>query len=129
MDHDHQHHEACRHYHYHRSHVPTHPPPHLNPRYEGMCPIELHAVIRSAKPRRILEVGSGSSTRVSAHALVLNEQQCGWKGELTIIEPEPHRVPRDAEGNIAFPGLSRVYERWLEEVEMKLFLELEANVS
>ena len=75
----------------------------------------------------MLEVGSGSSTRVSANALVLNEQECGWKGELTIIEPEPHRVPRDEAGAYRFPGLTQVHEKWLEEVPLALFLELEAN--
>ena len=74
-------------------------------------------------------MGSGSSTRVSAHALVLNEQDplCPRKGDLTIIEPEPHRVPRDALGNILFPGLTNVHEKWLEEVPLSLFLELEAG--
>lgn len=53
------------------------------------CAAGLHGIIRSFKPKRIIEVGSGQSSRIIAQAIHLNanlnKQQCQY----TIIDPYP----------------------------------------
>src|SRR6185437_9874668 len=44
----------------------------------------LHGMVRYFRPSRILEVGSGTSTRISASAVVQN-----GTGELVAVEPYP----------------------------------------
>jgi predicted O-methyltransferase YrrM len=48
--------------------------------------------VRRYKPRRIIEIGSGYSTRVMAAALEMNREQDGAEGELITIDPFPTRV-------------------------------------
>mmetsp|Transcript_78170 Transcript_78170/g.253748 ORF Transcript_78170/g.253748 Transcript_78170/m.253748 type:complete len:439 (-) Transcript_78170:86-1402(-) len=57
--------------------------------FEGLDPILLHSVIRAFKPKLILELGSGHSTRVTAAALRQNKQDCGTMGDLQAIDPQP----------------------------------------
>jgi hypothetical protein len=47
-----------------------------------------YCMIRSFKPRRIIEVGSGLSTLLAASALRHNEEE-GVHGEITAIDPYP----------------------------------------
>lgn len=89
--------------------------------YEGSDPIILHSVIRAFKPSRVLEVGSGFSTRVSAAALLLNERDCNASGTLVALEPNSVRVPKP------LPGLTALRENYLESEILEPFLELEAN--
>lgn len=52
---------------------------------EAQC---LHGVVRSLKPRRIIEVGSGVSTYIMLGALTRNAAD-GTPGKITCIEPYP----------------------------------------
>jgi predicted O-methyltransferase YrrM len=52
---------------------------------EAQC---LHGVLRSLKPRRIIEVGSGVSTYCAVKATALNAAE-GKPAEITCIEPYP----------------------------------------
>lgn len=61
---------------------------------EAQC---LHGVVRSLKPRRIIEVGSGVSTHVMLGALERNASD-GQAGKLTCIEPYPSDFLRNASG-------------------------------
>jgi hypothetical protein len=45
-----------------------------------------HSLLRHLRPARVIEVGSGQSTRFAAHALALNAAE-GHPGELIAIEP------------------------------------------
>jgi len=49
----------------------------------------LHAVVRHFKPRRLVEVGSGISTRCSLAAAAMNERDGAPRCEITCIEPHP----------------------------------------
>jgi hypothetical protein len=49
----------------------------------------LHGVIRHFKPRQIIEVGSGVSTRCSLAAAAMNEREGAPKTEIICIEPHP----------------------------------------
>jgi hypothetical protein len=53
------------------------------------CAAALHAMIRTRKPRRFIEVGSGNSSRVIAAALLRNEREGAPRADYTIIDPEP----------------------------------------
>ena len=54
----------------------------------------LHGFIRSTKPRRIIEIGSGVSTWCMLGALSLNENETGMRSEVCCIEPYPSQFLR-----------------------------------
>ena len=56
----------------------------------------IHGVVRSVKPRRIIEVGSGVSTHCMLTALALNEKDGGPAAEMTCVEPFPSSWLRDS---------------------------------
>jgi predicted O-methyltransferase YrrM len=63
----------------------------LSPYYENpsFAPVDgavYHCLLRHFKPRRVVEVGSGQSTRFAANALAMNSVE-GHAGELLAIEP------------------------------------------
>lgn len=58
----------------------------------------LYAFIRYSRPRRIVEVGSGSSTYCSLKALERNREEYGDEFELHCIEPFPSRALRQEPG-------------------------------
>ena len=82
----------------------------------------LHTMIRYFKPKRIIEIGSGISTYISARACQLNKDKDGVTTELTAIEPFPNDNLKKG-----FPGLSCLIQKPLEEVDLDLFCSLEAN--
>jgi hypothetical protein len=88
-----------------------------NPMFSGTDALVLYGMLRHFKPRRVLEVGSGFSSRITAKALLAN-----GSGELTCIEPYPEDVLRQG-----FPGLKQLIEKGVQEVEPDVFQELEAN--
>lgn len=55
-----------------------------------------YCMVRHYKPRRIVEVGGGYSSRVMAAALDLNLKLDGVRGELVTIDPYPDRFPQTA---------------------------------
>jgi len=81
----------------------------------------LYGMIRSIKPRTILEVGSGYSTYVMGRAALRNRQD-GVVTELIACEPYPN--PALLAG---LPGLSRLLPRPAQEIEMTEFLRLQRN--
>jgi len=78
-------------------------------------------MIRHVRPRRIVEVGAGMSTFLSAEAVRLNAQE-GSSADLVAIEP----FPRDelVEG---FPGLTRLIAEPVQGVPLELFTDLAEN--
>lgn len=78
----------------------------------------LFAIIREERPRRIIEIGSGSSTLVMLSAI----KDGGSQTKLTCIEPylpsylDPHR-----------PQISTLLEKPLQEVPIEIFSELESG--
>jgi predicted O-methyltransferase YrrM len=82
----------------------------------------LHLMLRHARPRRVVEVGSGFSSLV---LLDTSERFFDNQVELTFIEPNAERLrsrlrPGDAE-------LARVVERRIQDVDLSLFRTLEAG--
>jgi len=83
--------------------------------------LTLYAIIRHFKPKRMIEVGSGKSTEVSAAAFIENEHE-GGAGEFVAIEPYP-----SAQLERGYEGLANLIKKKVEEVRVELFLELGEN--
>jgi len=82
----------------------------------------LYCMVRHFKPLRIVEIGSGFSTYVSAQAVRRNEQESAKTCELVACEPYPNNVLKGG-----FPGLSRLIEKRVEEIPLSEFTGLEEN--
>jgi hypothetical protein len=88
-----------------------------NPMFSGTDALVLYGMLRHFKPRRVLEVGSGFSSRVTAKALMAN-----GAGDLVCIEPYPQDVLRQE-----FPTLTQLIEKEVQQVNLTVFQNLEAN--
>lgn len=82
----------------------------------------LYCMIRHFKPRRFFEIGSGSSTYLSAQAILKNREVDGCECELTTFDPYPNDVLRSG-----FPGLSRLIRARIQDIPLSRFNELEKN--
>ncbi|HWE37991.1 MAG TPA: class I SAM-dependent methyltransferase [Isosphaeraceae bacterium] len=97
--------------------------------YEGVDPITrgtpdweaLYCVVRHFRPRRIIEIGSGVSTRVAALAVEENRRH-GVDARLTAIEPYPSDELR-----AGFPGLSDLKVTQVQDVPLSEFEALGEN--
>jgi len=87
-----------------------------NDYFNGFDAAVYYSLIRHLKPKRVIEIGSGYSTRIAHKALARN----GNDGALTCIEPNPERLN----------GLSLKVElirKRVEEIDVEFFTQLEAN--
>src|SRR5207245_11105323 len=67
---------------------------HYHNGYFESCDAEVaYCMVREWNPRRIIEIGSGFSTRAMAQALRVNQGQDGVAGELITVDPFPERLP------------------------------------
>jgi hypothetical protein len=73
----------------------------------------LYALLRHLRPQRIVEVGCGHSTLVSAAACARN-----GSGELVAVDPEPRVDPSGT------PGLARIERADCRDVPLELYLRL-----
>jgi hypothetical protein len=85
--------------------------------FDGLDALVLYCMVRYFKPNRILEVGSGWSSRISAQAGLMNANT-----RLTCIEPYPDKLLREG-----FPGLEGLIPKKVEEVDLAPFEELGEN--
>jgi predicted O-methyltransferase YrrM len=78
----------------------------------------LYCMIRHLVPRRIIEIGSGFSTLVTAQAMQKNAHEQGVQCALTCIEPFPPAYLK-----LGVPGLQdfRLLERPLQSVSLEEF--------
>ncbi len=93
-----------------------------NPSYGHFDAIMLYSMLREARPRRIIEVGSGFS---SAAMLDLNERVLGGAVNFTFIDPDMGRLkpllrPDDA-------GRVTLIEKIVQEVPLDVFATLGEN--
>ena len=93
-----------------------------NPSYGHFDAIMLYGMLREARPRRIIEVGSGFS---SAAMLDLNERMLGRSAQLTFIDPDMTRLKNllreDDEGRVT------MIEKRVQEVPLETFQTLGPN--
>lgn len=74
---------------------PTEDSYHYHNGYFESCDAEIaYCMVRHRKPRRIIEIGSGYSTRVMAAALRANLERDGIAGDLITVDPCPERLPK-----------------------------------
>lgn len=78
----------------------------------------LYSLVRRLKPRRILEVGSGWSTVITAAACERNAEE-GCETSFVSVDPEP-RLPLDR----PLPGLTELERRDCRSLGLDRFLEL-----
>jgi len=93
-----------------------------NPTFGALDAKILYCMIRYFKPRRVIEIGSGYSTFLSAQAILKNEDESGNKAELIAIEPYPNLTLRNG-----FPGLTKLICDQVENVDIDEFTKLQEN--
>ena len=86
-----------------------------NDSLDGTDALALYCMIRHVKPRLVLEVGSGFSSRLAAQALLRNGQ-----GRLICIDQNP-----DALVKRGFPGLTSVLQRRPQDVHLDFYRQLQ----
>ena len=89
--------------------------------YEAGDAETLYAMLRHLRPRRVLELGSGFSTLVSAAACAANRRE-GAPAELVAVDPAPQAAVTEN-----LDGLSRVELRDCRDLEIERFTALEAG--
>lgn len=91
----------------------------LNGTFESVDAEVLYAMVRLHRPRKVVEIGSGNSTFLTAQALVENAAAGAPPAELVAVEPYPW--PRLKAG---FPGLTRIVEKKIQDVPLEEFTSL-----
>ncbi len=92
-----------------------------NVSFSFQCASLLHYMIRHHKPRRIIEVGSGMSSRVISAALRMNEAETHQPCEYAIVDPFPSEETR------RLPFLASIQTRKVEELDPSFFEDLGAG--
>lgn len=80
----------------------------------------LYGVMRALRPARVVELGSGASTLVTAQALEANGRD-GSPGELEVFDPYPGAL----DGGLR--GVMRLHRRRAQDVEPETFASLRAG--
>lgn len=81
-----------------------------------------YCLVRHYKPRRIVEVGGGYSSRVLAAALDVNLKLDGVRGELVTIDPHPDRFPKKA-----LSDRVHLIAKTVQDVDLEVFLNLQSG--
>jgi Methyltransferase domain len=81
-----------------------------------------YCMVRHYKPRRIVEVGGGFSSRVMAAALDQNMKLDGVRGELVTIDPYPDRFPQKA-----LSDRVHLITQTVQNVKLEVFLSLQSG--
>lgn len=79
----------------------------------------LYCVLRHFRPQRVIEVGSGFSSLITAH---VNRIHCGSAIRFSCVEPFPRQFLRNG-----VPGISELVEQRVEDVSLGFFEELAEN--
>ena len=66
-----------------------------NSNFSFGCAASLHCMIRDNRPRRVVEIGSGNSSKIISRALSLNARDGGPPADYTIVDPYPSPFTRD----------------------------------
>lgn len=83
----------------------------------------LYCMIRSFKPKRIIEIGSGYSTLLSAKAILKNRSEdSNYFCDLVSIEPYPHEFLTKG-----FEGLTTLIKKKVQDVPLSFFQQLDEN--
>ena len=91
-----------------------------NNSFSFYCAASLHTIIRTVHPKRIIEIGSGNSSKVISSALKLNKVE-GHVTEYTIIDPYPFKSIHN------LPNVTQLITEKVEITDIKRFDELGQN--
>jgi len=92
--------------------------------FSSGCASVTHSIIRMHTPRRIIEFGSGNSSKIIAAAILRNSQDNPDNNyEYTIIDPYPNDFIR----NNMLPGVTQLIQKRAELVDVTFFHQLEEN--
>ena len=91
----------------------------INPGFGLIDAGVLHCMIRQFKPKKIIEIGAGNSTLVSARASLFNKEN-GVDTQLISIEPYPKQYLSDG-----FDGLKKLIVKKVENIGVDFFDQLE----
>ena len=89
--------------------------------YERIDAEILHCMVRHFGPKRVIEIGSGYSTLITAAACELN-RDAGRPATFSLIEPYPNDLFLKT-----IPGVSQLHRNGVEECPLWFFEELEAG--
>jgi len=87
-----------------------------NDYFSGLDAVVYYSLIRHLKPRRVIEIGGGYSTRIANKALAVNQS-----GRLTCIEPYPEDRLNGSQFSV------QLITKRVEEIEVSFFEGLDAN--
>jgi hypothetical protein len=93
----------------------------INGTYMAVDAHAYYAMIRHGRARRIVEIGSGNSTRVAGAACRMNAKERGEAPRLTAIEPYPPAYLRGIE------GLTEVLQQRVQRTDISFFTSLERD--
>jgi hypothetical protein len=85
------------------------------------CASTLHCYIRHLKPRRIIEIGSGNSSRVINTALAMNKSKNAISAEYTIIDPYSQI------NTVTFTQCTEILKQQIQFIPLEKFKELSAG--
>lgn len=91
-----------------------------NPSFCFGCAAAVHGMIRHFKPHRVIEVGSGMSTRVICAALQRNAEESGQMGNYHVVDPYPSPATKDL-------LRGKLVEQRVEMLELDFFRQLAEN--
>jgi hypothetical protein len=82
------------------------------PSYAPINALALYALVRHFKPKRVIEVGAGMSTKITSVAMTKNKEQ-GQTGEFIVIEPYPTNELRKGYEEVSRLIVAKVENSWL----------------
>jgi len=91
------------------------------PSYAPINALALYTFVRHFKPKKIIEVGAGMSTKITSTAMTKNKEQ-GQIGEFIVIEPYPSTELQEG-----YKGVSRLIVEKVEDADISIFKDLGAN--
>jgi len=84
----------------------------------------LYATVRTCKPERLIEIGSGVPTYCAYQAMSMNRQETGVGGRITCIEPYPIDMVRRL---AATTDTVELIDRPIQDVPLEYFRQLRPN--
>jgi hypothetical protein len=93
-----------------------------NPHFGPVDAEVLYCMIRHFQPKKIIEIGCGYSTYLSAEAVLKNKDENGFRADLIAVDPHPNGVLKSG-----FPGLSRLITKKIEDVDLEEYKALREN--
>jgi hypothetical protein len=93
-----------------------------NENFSFGCAAALHCMLRDLRPARVIEIGSGNSSKVIARALGLNMRESSVRASYKVIDPYPDKALLSS-----LPWPCDCRSQRVERVELETFSELRDN--